>query len=129
MPNYSGLWNGHYGQNHALRTDLSRTVQTQLLGRRREYRKAKALLNALIGATAGGTAADTYKRVSAPSGLTASEQLGGLRTIDTVTVINRATTAADVTNEKYPLNDTFRPSTYPVDPSGNGGGGKLAQGL
>lgn len=52
----------------------------------------RAVLLALLGVAPGANATDTYKRVIA------SDELGGARPIETVTNINRATTAADVTD-------------------------------
>lgn len=91
----------------------------------REFHRA---LKVLTGAVAGGTATETYSRVSAPAGLTESQQLGGLRVIDTVTVINRATTSADETYIEA-VQDRLKNmspaiASYPADLSGNGGGGK-----
>jgi hypothetical protein len=40
--------------------------------------------------------------------------------------VNRNTTAADVTQITALLDRTTYPASYPVDLSGNGGGGKLA---
>ena len=91
-------------------------------------REAKAALLALIGAAAGGTATSTYKRVSTPTGPSATtpvpmqlDALGGNRTIDTVTVINRATTAGDISYLKDLFDGDLSASsiTYPTDPSGN----------
>lgn len=52
----------------------------------------RAVLLALLGVAPGANATDTNKRVQA------AEELGGVRVIETVTNINRATTAADVTD-------------------------------
>jgi hypothetical protein len=57
---------------------------------------------ALVGAAPGATATKTRTRV-APS-----TELGGLRAIETVNLVNRVTTAADVTEIK---NDFLRFST------------------
>lgn len=127
---YSGLFDGHYGTPHSLIDgDNANQKITRLVGRRRANRVTKELLNTLIGAAAGSAAADSYTRLSAPAGLIESEQLGGLRAIETVTTIDRNSTAADVTALKATINDQFKPDTYVADASGNGGGGKLEQGL
>lgn len=82
----------------------------------------RAIMKALNGAAAGGTAASTYARVQH------SANPGGLRTIETITLINRATTTADRDLINTLVIDSIPaelPSTtYPVDLSGNGGGGK-----
>ena len=91
---------------------------------RREVRRA---LYALTGATVGTTATESYKQVDGPDGITNNAALGGLRTINTVTVINRATITADQTKLQTMLNYGYSAplSSYPTDTSGNGGGGKL----
>lgn len=92
------------------------------------HRELRAALLALIGAASGGTATSTYKRAAAPSNPSAAtptpmalDALGGNRTIETVTVINRATTAGDITYLKDIFDGDLTDSsiTYPVDPSGN----------
>jgi hypothetical protein len=79
----------------------------------------RRLLQTLTGAAPGATATQTKKQVKWDQG-----SPGGVIPIETVTLINRATTAADVTA----LNSLFFrlpfPATYPADLSGNGGGGK-----
>lgn len=87
------------------------------LSKRSGFRKNKALFSALLGAAAGGTATLTHKLIDEDSG-----PGGGVRTISTVTDINRATTATDVTNLKAMTSVVnFIPVPYPVDLSGNGG--------
>lgn len=51
--------------------------------------KIAELLDTLIGATAGATAAVSEKRVAA------ADELGGARSVETRNIINRATTADD----------------------------------
>jgi len=82
----------------------------------------KALWVALTGTAVGSNATATYKRVS---GMIADNNYGGVRPIETVTVVNRNTTAADDTAITALLNRNVFPSTYVADLSGNGGGGKL----
>lgn len=86
-------------------------------------------------ATAGGSAvviesnkgATTYKRVQESAVVGDPTAGGGLVPIETVTQIapDSAVTAADETLIDEITNDDVQP-TYPVDASGNGGGGKLA---
>ena len=103
---------------------------------RNQLRELVAAMVALNGAAAGGTATSTYKRVQPPTGpdatspvVTAIDALGGARSIETVTVIDRATTAAD---EAY-IDDILdgdlleRTISYPTV-VGSGGGGKLVNG-
>lgn len=94
-------------------------------------RDATGALAALIGAASGGTATNQYKRRQGPSatsttvpGTTGVGALGGAIPIETIDAINRATTAADVTELKKWFNNTLLEAgiTYPTV-SGSGGGG------
>jgi hypothetical protein len=72
-------------------------------------RDVRAALYALMGAAVGGAASDSYGRVVAPT-LDASNQttiMGGVRAIETKTVISRVTTAADLTYMQTMLNRYF----------------------
>lgn len=91
-------------------------------------REMKAAIIALIGAAAGGTATATYKRAVVPVGPDATvpvamqlDALGGNRTIETATVISRATTSADVSYLKDLFDGDLSASsiTYPTESSGN----------
>lgn len=105
--------------------------------KRNSYRGFNALFLELIGASTGGTASASHRQVGAPAtGPTASTpsvsgigDFGGNRLVETVTDINRATTAADVTwLEKYFNNKLLAAGiTYPTV-SGSGGSGKLVNG-
>lgn len=104
----SDFWGNNYSpidQSNSLNEQVRRIFAKP--GLRRE----KALLNALIGAVAGGTALATTVQVEADT-----NDNSGKRTIETVTVINRATTAADVTELKAGINYNPVIST-PVDRS------------
>lgn len=79
----------------------------------------RALLATLTGVVAGSTATVTKKQVQGQTGAP-----GGLQTIETVNLINRATTAADVTMLNALFTRNPAPSSYVADLSGNGGGGK-----
>lgn len=78
----------------------------------------KQLLLTILGAAAGGTATKTKAQVVANIG---SSQPA----VETVNIVNRVTTAADITAFTALVNRTVFPSTYAPDLSGNGGGGKL----
>ena len=118
----------------------ARNPQDNLLARvlkRNGYRGLNALFVELIGASTGGTATATHKQVGAPANATANTtpgvssvgDFGGNRVVETVTDVNRATTAADVTwLEKYFNNKLLEAGiTYPTV-SGSGGGGKIVNG-
>lgn len=87
-------------------------------------RVLRRLLVTLLGATAGGTATENRSRVTAAQSTFTANDNGGLIPIETVALINRATTSADVTNVTNALTRSFTP-TYAVDASGVAGGGKL----
>lgn len=95
------------------------TIQ-QPLGLGGQVAGVLALLNALVGAGAGGTATKTKKQIQWQQG-----SPGGLIPIETITLVNRATTANDVTAFQALFNRLNGPVTYPADVSGNGGGGKM----
>ncbi len=104
---------------------------------RNQLRALNAVWTALTGAAAGGTATSTYKRVAAPVGPDAAapvptqiDALGGNRVIETVTAIDRATTAADEAYVKDILDGDLleRTITYPTV-SGSGGSGKIVNGV
>jgi hypothetical protein len=124
MPAWSGLWNGVHGANHTLigaRNNLQMRIAK--LFAREGARSDAQIIKALTGAAAGETAAESRKRVVATVATNGYDQ-GGARAIETVNVINRATTAGDVTAVDAALEQKFAPTTYPVDRSGMGGGGK-----
>ena len=79
------------------------------------------VMYALLGAAVGGTATKTKAQVAHVTGAP-----GGAVPIETITLVNRVTTAADLTMFQALLNRTVFPATYAPDLSGNGGGGKGA---
>jgi hypothetical protein len=79
-----------------------------------------SLIYALLGAATGGTATKTKTRVVAQNG-----QNVGAPQIETINLINRATTAADLTAIQALFNRVVQPASYPADLSGNGGGGHV----
>lgn len=124
MPAYSGLWDKQGWGSYALTGSRSRLKR--MIARVNEThagRATQAIMTALNGTAAGGTASASYKRVGHASTPLAVAALGGVRTIDTVTVINRVTTAADESDVDLIINDKFAPSSYPADRSGRGVGG------
>lgn len=108
------------GAKYALKVNRDSIVmRVAKLLRAKGNRKIAGLMKALNGAAAGGTATETYSRVGEKTQF-ADAELGGLREIETRTVINRATTSTDETLLDKLTNTTFKPSTYPNDLSGNG---------
>jgi hypothetical protein len=78
---------------------------------RKELRKDRRLEITLLGVVPGSLATETLKRVQAVGG---AEQ-GGKRTIETENLINRVTTAQDVTDINTRYNTYTSRPTYPVD--------------
>ena len=138
MPTYSGLYNNQYNdgqtaigvglptaqivdsneRNSAIRTELGRWSRT------RAGRIMAQLIIQLTGSAPGNTATVTHRRVQSVSALGNPLSNGGRQTIETQNLINRVTTAGDATQVDADLAMQFFPASYPVDRSGNGGGGK-----
>jgi len=78
------------------------------------------LMYTLLGAAAGSTATKTKKQVQWQQG-----SPGGLIPIETITLVNRATTAADLTAFQALMTRNVFPAVYAPDISGNGGGGHV----
>ena len=125
MATYSGLFDGEHGAPYALLIDKSSLrKRLSLLFRQRGNGVLKEkLITLLADSTPASTAELTRTRVEAKQGL--DNSLGGAVDIETVNLINTAVTAGDVTDIELILNETRVPSSYPTDPSGNTGGGKL----
>lgn len=130
---YSTFWQMQSQPTYAMLS--ARSYEESAIARvlsRGGFRGVRAVMRRMNGTAVGSTATDTYARVSAPQGLTDAQALGGSRTIDTVTSVSRATVAADLTYENAQFYDklfNMAPaiSSYPVDGSGNGGGGKAGR--
>lgn len=100
---------------------------------RRSAGDAQEALLTLLGAAAGGAALKQFKQISAPSGpeatvpaVTSIGDFGGNRTIDTITQIDRVTTAADITELTKWINAALLEAgiTYPT-----ASGGVASQGM
>jgi hypothetical protein len=80
---------------------------------------ATRILYTLLGQAVGQTAAQTKKQIKWEQG-----SPGGLITIETINIVNRATNANDLAAYQALVSRVVQPSVYPADVSGNGGGGK-----
>jgi hypothetical protein len=125
---WSGLYENEHGAEYALLVDKSsiRKKIGKLLRRRNGRVISEKLTTLLSDATPASTAAVTFSRVSASK--ESDDDFGGVRTIETRTLINTAVLAADVTSLKKFLEggaEQDSQPTYASDASGNGGGGKL----
>lgn len=132
---YSGLWNGEYGENYTpLGTNnteevnnTTRTHLTKLISRGRGPRKMMEIIRTLTGEATGQTAEVNHVQVGADPSLGSAYSGGGVRTVSTVSDLNRVTTAADKEMVLAVLDKQFHPNPYPKDKGGNGGGGKLGR--
>lgn len=79
----------------------------------------RARMTALDGVAPGAVAAKTYPVVEA------SQELGGVRNITTETLINRATTAADVAHIEATINTFSTKTTFGANPPANLDGNPL----
>lgn len=91
-------------------------------------RGVRRIMRVLNGAAPGSNATETVARI-APATPFVTNTGGGARVVETVTEVNRNTTAGDATYVNSFILDRIYNMTppiasYPVDLSGNGGGGK-----
>ncbi len=125
MPAWSGLFDNEFSDGpHALQVGIVplRRKFTRVM-RRKSMKVINELMQTLNGVVAGSTALAQHVRVQGAAVL--QTDAGGVRPIETVDLVNRATVAADQTMINAALTEQRDPATYPVDASGNGGGGKL----
>lgn len=97
MASWSALFNGIHGEDYAIPFDydsVNRQISRTFYKTKTGNRLYRELLLTLIGATAGSAAADSYVR---PQATNVWSELGGQRVLETITVVNRNTTSADVT--------------------------------
>jgi hypothetical protein len=80
----------------------------------------RQLMYTLLGAAAGASAVRSKAQVQGIAG-----GPSGACTIEVVPLVNRNTTAADLTAFQGLMNRNVMPATYPPDLSGNGGGGRV----
>ena len=123
MASWSGFWGdaaGSTGSYALLQNKNPRRNGIRGTVNRESFRVATALFNGLVGAATGSNVTATHKRIANDASSVTPN--GSVRTVETVTDINRNTAAADVTMLKEMVYDVSRrPSTYPRDLSGNGG--------
>lgn len=117
------LLHGEENTDGNLRPSFRGRVSRLMRKNRNAMRVLNELMQTTIGAAAGSAAADSYKRVQGVQALN-DVGSGGAVPIVTRTLIDRNSTAADVTELKKLFTDDSKP-TYVVDASGNGGGGKV----
>jgi hypothetical protein len=113
---YQGLWNSEANSQAGYSPLVNKNPRRYQIKRamdREGFRQITALFNALIGAATGSNVTATHKRVQRPVSLEIGAS-GGVMAIETVTDINRNTTAADVTKLKeMTVGVTAKPASYP----------------
>lgn len=130
MPAWSGFWNmtgDMTNYSMLVNKNILFRKMGQLMKRRAMTRMREVIDTVAAGASINGAAAVTYTRVSPSDNVVGQPATGGgRRTIETVEKIAAAssTTAADAAAVDEAVNYEHQP-TYPVDRSGNGGGGQL----
>ena len=132
---WQGLWNNVFGEQYSqIDSQNQRYGLRQALdgyGRAAYNSVIASILGNGIGANATATRKRRASQVVSPPGVIASGFGDTKITQENQTFINRNTTAADrsaVLNDLVDMNGMYAfnaQGTWPVDKSGNGGGGKL----
>ncbi len=122
MPAWSGLWNGVYNTDYAF-TDARIAPFERIINkmvRSMGHEGFVELIDTVVGASAGSAALKTHSQLKAKEdGPSEGYGYGGKRTIETVTVINRNSTSADVTAIKNMLGVSRYDLTRVVDRGGS----------
>lgn len=92
---------------------IGRNIVAQALGIERGQLAQRAIMVALMGVAPGATATKTIGRV------VAAVELGGLRPTEVQTLVNRATTAADVTEMTTDYLTLTTRTTFGASPPAN----------
>ena len=124
MPSWAGLWDNMHGQAYALLNEPGSTLRgIARLMAPQAVKGQGAIGTTLTGQPVGANAIAIVTQVKSQQadGL----NLGGLVPIANQVGVNRATTTADEQLLDAQLNPTFAPANYPVEKSGNSGGGIL----
>lgn len=123
MPAWSGLYDGVHNTPYSTigTPNPSRRLSRSLRGM--VALKMKEIVRTFVTDDVGTTALATHARIAAGTPFDMST-MGGKRTVETVSDINRALTAADETALLVDIDGDHTP-TFPVEKSGNSGGGKL----
>lgn len=126
MPPFSGLFDNEFDDGpHSLqfnRPSARRNISRIL--RKHGMRSLRRLMLALTGSVPGGPVIVQRTRIRYFDG---QDEFGGVQETELVDVINRTTTAEDTTdidNNVLLGPSSIDATSYPVDKSGNGGGGR-----
>lgn len=120
---YSDFWGPSINAYTLLVNKMPRRYAIKRVVNRDGFRVSTELFDTLIGAATGGTAAASHARVGHNKTIQGVNEPANEAQVVTVTDINRATVAADVTALKEMVFGVrTSPTSYPRDASGNGGG-------
>ena len=124
MPSWAGGWDNMFGQPYALLNEPGSTLRgIARLMAPQALRGQGAIGSTLTGQAVGANAVALVGQVT--SRQADGMNMGGQVPVSNTTQVNRATTAADEQLLDAQLNPTFAPASYPVEKSGNSGGGIL----
>lgn len=102
-------------------------VMNNLLNRSHGSRRLKATLLALTGAAVGGASkAYSNSRIQAVQ-LAGKLAPGGIRNVETFTYQTGVSVAADLTTIDAQIAAKHKPSSYPANRAGSGGGGRAGR--
>lgn len=121
---YSGFWGANTNDYSLLVNKMPRRYAIKRVVNRDGFRALSELFDTLIGVAPGSTALATHTRIGSASVINTTGNAvldPGRPVIETVTDINRASTAADVTALKEMVFGVSTRPSYPADRSGNGG--------
>jgi hypothetical protein len=128
---YSGFWNsvGPSGASGAgpYAPKFYRSGEEYRAGvmlGRRGFRKWRAVMRNLNNNNPGATTTDSYSRVQSGQAMYDAQYGGGKRTLQVVNNAVTTTSAMQTAINTRVYDWTVNSQSYPVDASGNGGGGK-----
>lgn len=127
---YSGFWTIYSGSSSPYNFRFARSGHELNLGRElatRGFRKYRAVMRALNGAAPGAVTTDSYRRVTAVQAGANPQMLGGSRAIELVSNATTTTVAMQTAINTNIYDSITRVNPYPVDRSGNGGGGRVGR--
>lgn len=119
MPSFADFWGPNVNDYRLLNNRNPRRTPIRRTATARSFKVAGELFDTLVGATAGGAALATHRRIGNVDSNTAGNNESR---IVTDTLINRNSAAADVTALKALVFGVRNRPAYPRDLSGNGGG-------
>lgn len=119
MASSSGFWGRNNGNTYSMLVNRNPVIKRiKRVASVQGMADIVGLINAAVGASAGGAALKTHKQIKNVSG---GLNQGGARTYENVDDVNRNTTSGDVATLKAMFTNNVAPTTYPT----NGSKGKI----